>query len=96
MPRLCVAHEDMRVSTQMELGQQEVSCTSPAGHTAILPVPARPNRAVLKALNYAMSLCEDVILVHVRTDGPAREAVQANWKKFGGDKPLIVLESPQL
>jgi hypothetical protein len=49
---------------------------------------------VLGALEYAKSLSKDVIAVHVRTGGQSREELLASWKKFAGDVPLIVLDSP--
>ena len=65
-------------------------------HTVVLPVPATPNRAALKALEYAISISKDVIAVHVRTGNLEREAVLARWRKLLGGIPLVVLESPNI
>ena len=63
-------------------------------NTVILPVPAKPNRAVLGAVEYAQSISADVIAVHVLTGGQKREELQSSWKKFVDGVPLIVLDSP--
>jgi len=65
-----------------------------ARHTVVVPVPATPNRVVLAAIEYAKSISQDVIAVHVSTDGHDRTALQTRWKKFVSDVPLIVLDSP--
>lgn len=63
-------------------------------NTVILPVPAKPNRAVLGAVEYAQSISADVIAVHVLTGGQHREELLSGWKKFVDGVPLIVLDSP--
>jgi hypothetical protein len=57
-------------------------------------VPAQPDSAVLAALEYALSMSQDVIAVHVNSGQQQRDAVLARWKKCLGDVPLIVLDSP--
>ena len=42
-------------------------------NTVILPVPAKPSRAGLGAVEYAKSISMNVIAVHVRTGGQERE-----------------------
>jgi hypothetical protein len=39
-------------------------------------------------------MSQDVIAVHVNTGEQERDAVLSGWKKFLGDVPLIVLDSP--
>jgi hypothetical protein len=80
------------VRTQLSLSDSEPPRTF--RHTVILPVPAAPNRVVLAAVEYAKSTSEDVIAVHVRTDGQEREELLASWKKFVDSVPLILLDSP--
>jgi hypothetical protein len=63
-------------------------------HTVIIPVPAAPNRVVLAAVEYAKSISDDVVAVHVSTDGHERAELDARWKRFVDDVPLVVLASP--
>jgi amino acid transporter len=63
-------------------------------HTVIIPVPAAPNRVVLAAVEYAKSISDDVMAVHVSTDGHEREELETRWKRFVDDVPLVVLASP--
>ena len=65
-----------------------------ARHTVIVPVPSAPNRVVLAAVEYGKSVSNDVIAVHVSTNGAERAEILARWKRFVDDVPLIVLDSP--
>jgi amino acid transporter len=68
------------------------------------PADRRPNvvlvpisgmhRAVVQALEYARTLSPDVRAVYVNLDPVATEALRRDWKKWGQDVPLVVLESP--
>lgn len=65
-----------------------------ARHTVIMPVPGTPNRVVLTAVEYAKSISQDIMAVHVNVDDRSREEIVDGWKKFVDDVPLIVLDSP--
>jgi len=63
-------------------------------HTAVVPVPASPNKMVLAAIEYARSISKDVVAVHINRDGDDREALQQQWHSWSPDVPLVVLDSP--
>jgi amino acid transporter len=62
--------------------------------TVLLLVPPRVHRGILQAIAYANTLGKDRRAIHV-TDNPATiEHVKEQWEKYGGDIPLVILESP--
>jgi hypothetical protein len=63
-------------------------------HTAVVPVPASPNKMVLAAIEYARSISKDVIAVHVNSQGADRGQLQEQWHAWAPDVPLVVLDSP--
>ena len=63
-------------------------------HTAVVPVPAAPNKMVLAAIEYARSISKDVIAVHVNLYGDDHEQLQQQWHAWSPDVPLVVLDSP--
>jgi hypothetical protein len=52
------------------------------------------HRGVLRALEYAKTLSDDVRAVHVETDPVDTEIMLERWDRWGGDIPLLILESP--
>lgn len=48
----------------------------------------------LNALAYAHSLSPDVRAVHVTDDPEEAEAMRLRWERWGGDVPLVIVESP--
>jgi hypothetical protein len=65
----------------------------PVRHTIVVPV-AGVNRAVAHAVAYAMTLSDDVRVVHVATDPEAAEKLQAKWNTWNPGVSLTVLPSP--
>jgi amino acid transporter len=63
-------------------------------HTVIVPVAPTPNRVVLTAVEYALSISKDVVPVTVNTDRRNRQELLQSWKKVFPDVPLVVLDSP--
>lgn len=63
-------------------------------HTVIVPVAPTPNRVVLTAVEYALSISKDVVPVTVNTDRRNREELLQSWKRVFPDVPLVVLDSP--
>ena len=62
--------------------------------TVILLVPPRVHRGILQAIAYTNTLGQDRRAVHV-TDDPTKVGdVKEQWEKYGGDIPLVILESP--
>lgn len=63
-------------------------------HTVIVPVAPIPNRVVLTAVEYALSISKDVIPVTVNTDGHDHKDVLQTWRRIFPDVPLVILDSP--
>ena len=66
----------------------------PLAHNTVLVPIGGLQRAVVQALRYARTLSPDVRAVYVNIDPSATEAIQQQWREWGQDVKLIVLESP--
>lgn len=62
-------------------------------HRVILPV-AGIHRGTLEALDYALSLSDDVTAVHILFDQEQKAAVEDKWSWWGKGVRLVVIESP--
>ena len=63
-------------------------------NTVIVPVSAL-HRGTVNALKYAEAMAPgNVTAVHISLDPEQTKKIQERWKKWGGDIPLIVLDSP--
>ncbi len=62
-------------------------------HRVILPI-GDVHRGVLVALNYALSISDDVTAVYVETDPTKTEKVLKKWEAWGNGVRLEVLPSP--
>jgi hypothetical protein len=65
----------------------------PLKNVVVVPV-ARLNRPAFEALRYARSLSEDVLAVHVLSDGSKADEVEQGWGRWSPDMPLAIVESP--
>ncbi|MGH9815472.1 MAG: APC family permease [Candidatus Acidiferrales bacterium] len=63
-------------------------------HTVIVPVANTPNRVVLTAVEYAMSISRDVIPITVNTDGRSHDEIRQGWRRIFPDADLVILDSP--
>src|SRR5437879_10903802 len=52
------------------------------------------NRAVIIALDYVRQRAQDIRAVHVDVDPDETAKVKADWEKWGGGIPLVILPSP--
>ncbi len=52
------------------------------------------NYASLRAMAFARTICEDIIVIHVSTDSTESEKVQQKMKTYASDLKLVVVESP--
>lgn len=59
----------------------------------IVPVSGL-NKGVIKALNYAKCLSEDIIAFHVSVDEHETERLRERWREYNIDIPLIIKQSP--
>ncbi len=62
-------------------------------NTVLVPISGL-QRAVVEALDYARTLSTDVRALYVNIDPAATQQLQAEWQRWAGDLPLVVLESP--
>ncbi|MDP3767363.1 MAG: amino acid permease, partial [Dehalococcoidia bacterium] len=59
----------------------------------ILPVD-EVNQAVLRTLEFARSISDNVTAVHVTDEPEEAEAVRHQWEDIVPDAPIIIIESP--
>jgi len=52
------------------------------------------HRGTLHALNYALSISDDVTAVHVSIDPVDAQKVKAKWDEWGNGTRLVILDSP--
>jgi amino acid transporter len=62
-------------------------------HPAIVVV-GQLNRGTLEALDYARSIADEIIGVHVDIGTTDREKLQKRWAQLEGDIPLVIIDSP--
>jgi hypothetical protein len=62
-------------------------------HRVILPV-AGIHRGTVEALEYALSLSDDVTAVHISFDREHKEELEHKWSWWGKGVRLVVIESP--
>jgi hypothetical protein len=60
---------------------------------AVVPVPSL-NRAVVRAVNVARSIAEDVMAVYISDDPEDSAAMRERWERQVPGVPLVVVESP--
>jgi amino acid transporter len=63
-------------------------------HNTVLVPVSGVQRAVVRALDYAITLSPEVRAVYVDVDPVATEQLQREWAKWGRGVPLVVLPSP--
>lgn len=93
-----INHHYERVNEQLairesDLQQMGVPAVNGRRQTVIVPVDG-VNRAVLRTVDYARTLSEDVTAVHVTDDLQAAEQLRAEWEDSIPDVPLVIVESP--
>ena len=62
-------------------------------HPAVVIV-GQLNRGTLEALDYARSIADEIVAVHVDIGSTDREKLQNRWVQLEADIPLIILDSP--
>jgi amino acid transporter len=62
-------------------------------NTVIVPVSGL-QRAVVRALDYAVTLSQDVRAIYVDVDPAARMQIERDWNTWGRGVPLVTLPSP--
>lgn len=62
-------------------------------HPAIVIV-GQLNRGTLEALDYARSIADEIVAVHVDVGTTDREKLQKRWEELQGDISLVIVDSP--
>jgi len=66
----------------------------PAKRHRVIVTLAGVHRGALEALDYALSLSEDVTAVHIATEPEQKEALEQKWSLWGKGVRLVVIDSP--
>jgi len=93
-----IHHHYQRVNEQLtireaDLREARVSAGNSGSQTIIVPVDGL-NRAVLRTVEYARSLSNNVTAVHVTDDLKQGEALRTEWEENMPDVPIVIVESP--
>ncbi len=93
-----VSHHYLRVAEQLEIREGDLRELQglPIGNssqTVIVPVEAL-DRAVLRTIEYALTLSRNVTGVHITDDVAQAEVLRAQWEEQLPDVPLVIVESP--
>jgi hypothetical protein len=59
----------------------------------VIPVPAL-NRAVVRAVNVARSIADDVMAVYISSDPDDSATMRTRWEEAVPGVPLVIVESP--
>jgi hypothetical protein len=67
--------------------------TDVATHPAVVIV-GQLNRGTVEALDYARSIADEIVAIHVDVGSTNREKLQQRWRQLEADIPLVIVESP--
>jgi amino acid transporter len=82
------------VHAARQLSLEGLEPPPPLRNTVIVPISTL-HRGTINALRYAESIAPgNVTAVHVSMDEAQTAKIRAKWAKWGGDTPLVVLNSP--
>ncbi|GIV17886.1 MAG: amino acid permease [Armatimonadota bacterium] len=62
-------------------------------HTVLVLVPD-VHRGVIPALEYAREISKDYRAVHIEINPMDTQRLKERWEQWGGDMPLVIIESP--
>jgi amino acid transporter len=93
-----IHHHYQRVNEQLTIREADIReaqtlASNSGSQTIIVPVDGF-NRAVLRTVEYARSLSNNVTAVHVTDDLKQGEALRAEWEDEIPDVPIVIVESP--
>ena len=81
-----------RVADQLRLAPDY---TSPAVISQFVVVPIDDvNKASLRALSFARTICTEIIVLHISTDGAETDKVRRKMEAFAPDLKFVAVESP--
>ena len=76
-----------------ELALAETPMAMPSRNVVLVLVP-RLHRGIVNALNYARLIGDDTRAIYIETDPAKTAALKHEWGQYGGDIPLLIMESP--
>jgi amino acid transporter len=62
-------------------------------HPAVVIV-GQLNRGTVEALDYARSIADEIVAVHIDIGSTDREKLQQRWRQMEADIPIVIIESP--
>lgn len=77
-----------------DLSLEDYGQPPPASRHRVIVTIAGVHRGVLEALDYALSLSDDVTAVHVAMEDENKELLQHKWSWWGKGVRLVIIESP--
>ena len=80
-------------SRQLAIREDFVAAAPVREERAIVPVPGL-NRAVIRAVNVARSITDQVTAVYISSDEEASAAMRAKWEQHVPGVALVIVESP--
>jgi amino acid transporter len=81
------------VEEALALEGDDAALPPPVQARALVPI-SRLDRATLQALAYAHSIAGDVSAIHVSENPQEAREMKDTWERWGGDVPLVIVESP--
>jgi amino acid transporter len=66
----------------------------PSRRHRVIVTLAGVHRGALEALDYAMSLSDDVTAIHIATEPEQKQALEEKWSLWGKGVRLVVIDSP--
>lgn len=87
-----IRHHYDRVGEQLRIVPEHLP-PSKINQFALVPIDD-VNYASLRAMSFARTICEDIIVLHIATDTERVEKVRQRMKSYAPDLKLVVVESP--
>lgn len=67
---------------------------TPLSRNIVLVLVPRLHRGIVNALKYARLIGDDTRAIYIETDPAKTDALKQDWEDYGGDIPLVIMESP--
>ncbi len=90
---LFISRQYAASSRQLAVGHEYIVPSPSRQQRAIVPVPSL-NRAVVRAVNVARSITEDVSAVYISVDPEHSVRMRVRWERQVPGVPLVIVESP--
>ncbi len=87
-----IRHHYDRVGEQLRIVPEHLP-PSKINQFTLVPIDD-VNYASLRAMSFARTICEDIIVLHIATDTERVEKVRQRMKSYAPDLKLVVVESP--